>query len=211
MTGSSDVQRRPFLGALLLTVAILVAVSLLSSPPWWGSEPFPGLPRDACGIVGRIVASLLLGELGVALGPWMALCLFALAGRWLFLHPSGPWKFLLWGGLTSFVLSTFAAASGGREYWGTAALAAGSRLAETDALGPVGAPLTLGALFAVLLLAGILHWTPSRVRRRAAQAAGETVAGLGTAAGGAAQDLSRRSGGWLRALFRRREIGRAHV
>ena len=68
MAAGAESKRRPLLGTLLLVLSGLVGASLLSSPPWAG--PARGLPRNACGLVGRIAASFLLGGLGLPLAVW---------------------------------------------------------------------------------------------------------------------------------------------
>jgi S-DNA-T family DNA segregation ATPase FtsK/SpoIIIE len=196
MTAESGVKRRPLLGILTLAVSGLVGVSVLSSPPWPGAGPFPGLPPDACGTVGKFIASILLGALGVPLTFWGAMITIGVAVRSLFLRPEKPWLFFLWSGVTALVLSIFGAGLTGWEAWGEAPLATATALASPSAIGPVGSALATGALLLALLLIGIRHWVPRRVREqgeRAALGSGRGVArlaGLLRNAGGAA--LARR-------------------
>jgi S-DNA-T family DNA segregation ATPase FtsK/SpoIIIE len=145
-------RRRPLLGVLLLLVSLLVAGSVLCSPPWPGSGPVAGLPEDACGMVGRVTALFLLGYLGIPLAIW-TLCLgFAIGSRLLFLRPVRPWGTLAWIGGTALALSLFAGSIGGSVRWGVTPLGISGTLAARTVLGPWGSGMLTGGLLLVFVL-----------------------------------------------------------
>ncbi len=172
-------MRRPLLGVLLLTLSLLVGISLLSTPPWPGAATLPGLPQEACGAAGRVVAHYLRAGLGVPIAVWSWVLLLALALRALFRHPHRPWLFLGWSLVTAFVLSVLGSALGGGRGWGEAPGQLAEAIASPGLLGPVGAGLVTGAVLLALSLVGVMRWVPLRARaaaERAAVASGSVLA-----------------------------------
>ncbi len=177
MAKTADPQRRPVLGILTLTVGFLVTASLLSSPPWEGARPALGIPRDACGLVGRMTAGLLLGELGTPLTIWGGLLWFAFGFRWLTSRPRRPGLFLLWSGPTALALSLFGGLLTEAEPWGAQPIALGRSLASPGFLGPFGSTLTAAGILLVLVLIGVGRWVPLRLRQAGRTAVAGSSAG----------------------------------
>jgi DNA segregation ATPase FtsK/SpoIIIE, S-DNA-T family len=171
MATAEGPARRPLLGVLTLAVSLLVLASLLSSPPWPGASPAPGMPRDACGLVGVLTAQFLLDELGLPLALWGGLIGFGLGFRFLLHRPRRPWLFFLWGGPTALAVSLFFGGLTDAAVWGRGPLSISHALRSSGVLGPVGSVLVAGGLLAVLLILGVTRFVPQRLREAGQQAA----------------------------------------
>ena len=154
-------DRRPLLGLLWLSLALLVLGSLVSSPPWTGEPLLPGVPPDACGMVGRVTADVLFGYFGVPLSIPIVTLLFVIGARALLRRPRRPWWMLLWMGATAASFSVFAASAMPLQIWGSGPRDLAAVLGSPDMLGPLGAVIVSGALFAVLWFFGVPRLLPS--------------------------------------------------
>ncbi|MEZ4651810.1 MAG: DNA translocase FtsK [Candidatus Eisenbacteria bacterium] len=188
----ASVSRKPLLGVLLLVTVALVAGSALSSPPWPGSSPLLGLPRDACGMIGKSLSAVLLGYLGVAITIALWLTLVGLTFRSLLGLPRSPWIFILWSNVFAFVLSVFMVGVGHSEVWGEGPAALAHWISAGARLGPVGASLLTGGVLTLLVFWAAPRWTPAPVQDRAgdwAQDARDRMAEIP----GSASDLAERA------------------
>lgn len=154
-------ERRPLLGLLWLALGLLVLGSLVSSPPWTADPLLPWIPADACGMVGRVTADLFLGYLGLPLSIPIVAFLFAIGVRALFRRPRSPWWFLLWMAATAASFSIFAASAMPLEVWGRGPRDVAAFLGSSGALGPLGAVIVSGAVFAILWFLGVPRLLPS--------------------------------------------------
>lgn len=179
MARREESGRRPLLGILLLTLSLLVGVSLWSTPPWPGAPILPGLPEEACGAAGRVVAHYVRGVLGLPVALWITLALTALSGRALFRRPRAPWIFLGWSAAAAFVLSVLAVTLGGGREWGEIPASIAEMVAAPGVLGSVGAGIVAGAALLLLAFLFVLRWVPVGARaaaERAAVASGSALA-----------------------------------
>jgi len=174
MARAKPIQRRPLLGVLALTIFILVAGSFLSSPPWSTAEPPFGIPRNACGEVGRRAADIFLGGLGLPVAVTLLGAMFLLSVRWLFGRPRGRGTFFLWLTATAFVSSIFLSlVTQSAGLWGRVPAAAAEAAASGSLLGPLGAGILSGAALVALMFFGVPRWTPAPVARIVEDSAGE--------------------------------------
>lgn len=183
MRDATTPQRRILLGILLLLVSLLTLASFLSSPPWPGAGPVPGLPADACGDIGAILSRHLLGSVGIPLALWGGLVSFGLAFRCLVKRPRSPWIFFLWSLPVLLLIALLGFSLSPDPRWGRPAANLAGHLGSSALLGPLGSRLVLIGLLTLLLAVGALRWIPFAFMRGIAEAVASAVILISGSAG----------------------------